>query len=285
MEGIEKTHNQESCEEFSDKLLTVYRVRHGETNYKEHTSLDGTDVDWDLTETGRDTIQRSAEAIANELDPERDIVLLATSVRKRTQNSLDIIRQELAEQGFDVRYDDDRSIRDWLQGTDILDDAGDPIPLGTPEHAEEYADLAAMPDLNERRERGELTNIESPEAVNDRARKHMALLTRFANQLKFPEGKRMVVVEAEHEETLDELLSRASHGARSMANGNSSVRGEVLKLGIPREREAEERTVEVSVESLTGDEISPAPATVQFNYLDRRFEDSRNGQMVDDSSE
>jgi broad specificity phosphatase PhoE len=272
MKGIEYMESSSAeSREGVPRVLRVFRVRHGETDYKEHTNQGDETVDFDLTKEGRASIVQAAEAIAGELDPERDIVLLATSTRKRTRDSAELIRNYLSEKGFDVRFDDDRSVRDWLQGSDLLDDENVVVPPGTPEHASIFARLSAMPDLHAKHQRGELSGFEKADAVQGRSRNHLALLTRFARRVQFPEGKNIVVVETEHEETLDELVRTATDGERGMATGTGPAKGEVLELTIPREGEDGQRTVPMGVRSLSEDLARALNTTIEFDYLKREF--------------
>lgn len=253
------------------EILPVYRIRHGETEYKEHFTHSQEVVN-DLTEEGRENITQAANAVADELNPDTDIVYILCSPRQRTIDSAQIVADVLQKRGFELQSSlDDRSKRGELLGTNIVDSNGEVVPPQTPEHAATFKELTQMDDLHRKYLGGKITELEDPNEVRGRSKKHLALLIRMAHRVQAPTGKRYVVVQTEHEETLDELISQASGGERSMATQNGVERGDVIRMDIPLAADmSAQRKVVIPTTVVRGAPLPPS-AAITFNYLKRDF--------------
>lgn len=86
--GVEEEKERET------PVLTVYILRHGETEE------DKTKPNRGLTETGLKQLRESAQLIAEELDPTRDIIQLYEAGTPRTKASNQIIAEILSQRGF-----------------------------------------------------------------------------------------------------------------------------------------------------------------------------------------
>ncbi|MBI4087066.1 histidine phosphatase family protein [Candidatus Kaiserbacteria bacterium] len=94
--------SHESREHAPAIYATVYLVRHGTTNYGEERGSPEV-VEHDLTEEGVKSLQRLAEQINDEIEP-NDAVYVMSSPRVRAENSAQVLTEALEAKGHTVEY-------------------------------------------------------------------------------------------------------------------------------------------------------------------------------------
>ncbi len=86
--------------------ISINFLRHGETDYVEDGKKDrGEDLsvrESDLTELGVEQVKATAEQLANEINPDKEEVILWSSPNWRAQGSEDIIEATLKERGIPI---------------------------------------------------------------------------------------------------------------------------------------------------------------------------------------
>jgi bisphosphoglycerate-dependent phosphoglycerate mutase len=246
-------------------------VRHGQTPYNEQLKGVPAEDEIDLTEQGIKEIEAAAESIASRLDKEEDIVCLTHSPRKRARDSINIIKKYLGDAGFTVWEDQKgRESQDRIRSTDILDEEDAPIPHDDPAYAPAFRELIQglkeeLPEgvsATEYWKEGNVEGIEQPESVDRRAKDQLSFLMRVAHTIQPKVDKHIALVQLEHEETLDDLVARATDGEVSISAGDGPATGEVFELDIPVEGD------EIEIIPLSRE--SPS-TSVRFDYLKRDF--------------
>ena len=270
------THGIESSEKPSWKNMKVFRVRHGNTPYNEQLKGVQDNETIDLTEQGVREIEEAAENIAQRLNKDEDVVCVVHSPRKRTRDSAQIIRNYLTDRGFTV-WDDpkEREEQYRVRSTDILDSESQPISHNEPAYAPAFRELLSSlkqsvppgSTATQHWKQGGIDVLETPENVGQRSKDQLAFLMRIAHTIQPKVDKHIVVVELEHEETLDDIVSHATDGATSIQGGSGPKTGEVFELEIPVVGD------EINIKSLNRD-IQAKP--VHFDYLKRDFKHDSN---------
>jgi hypothetical protein len=90
---------------------------------------------------------------------------------------------------------------------------------------------------------------------------------RIAHTIQPKVDKHIAIVETEHEETLDDLLTRATDGKAGLKKDSGPKTGEVFELGIST------TSNEIIVKSLNRDFETK---TLNFDYLKRDYENESN---------
>ena len=261
----------ESNEKPSWKNIKVFRVRHGQTPYHEQLKGIPDEDTIDLTEQGIKEIEEAAENISQKLNKNEDVVCIVHSPRKRTRDSAQIIRKYLTDRDFIV-WDDlkEREAQNRVRSTDIFDSESKPISHDEPTYAPAFRELLSkikesVPSgrtATQHWKKGGIDVLETPESVGQRSKDQLALLMRVAHTIQPKVDKHIVVVELEHEETLDDIVSHATAGETSIQKGSGPKTGEVFELEIPVAGD------EINIKSLNRD-IQAKP--VHFDYLKREF--------------
>lgn len=269
-------HNLESSEKISWKNIKVFRVRHGNTPYNEQLKGVPDESEIDLTEQGIREIEQAAENISQRLNKDEDVVCVVHSPRKRTRDSAQIIRNYLVDRGFTV-WDDpkEREEQTRVRSTDILNSESQPIPHNEPAYAEAFRELLSnikqsVPPgstATQYWKQGGIDALETPESVGQRSKDQLAFLMRVAHTIQPKVDKHIAIVELEHEETLDDIVSNATDGSTSIREGNGPKTGEVFELEIPVVGD------EVHIKSLNRDIEAKS---FHFDYLKRDFKHDSN---------
>lgn len=261
----------ESKEKLLWRNIRVFRVRHGNTPYNEQLKGIPSDDMIDLTEQGIKEIESASENISQKLNKDEDIVYLAHSPRKRTRDSAQIIKKYLTDKGFTVWEDPkERHVQNRIRSTDILDAEFKSISHDESAYAPAFRELLAEMKESvplgttpaEYWRQGGIGVLETKESVEQRSKDQLAFLMRIAHTIQPKIDKHIAVVEVEHEETLDELISHATNGGVSAEKGNGPATGEVFELIIPTDSD------EIEINSLSRN-IHANP--VHFDYLKRDF--------------
>ncbi len=261
----------ESNEKPSWQNIKVFRVRHGHTPYNEQLKGIPDDDTIDLTEQGIKEIEASAENISQRLNKDEDVVCVVYSPRKRTRDSAQIVKNYLIDRGFTV-WDDPKEREDQyrVRSTDILNSESQPISHNEPAYAPAFRELLSSlkqsvphgSTATQHWKQGGVDVLETPESVDKRSKDQLAFLMRVAHTIQPKVDKHIVVVELEHEETLDDVVSHATDGVTSIQGGSGPKTGEVFELEIPVVGD------EINIKSLNRD-IQAKP--VHFDYLKRDF--------------
>lgn len=263
-------------EKVSWKDIKVFRVRHGTTHYYEQLKGIPDSSVIDLTEQGIEEIKGAAKNISLRLDKKNDIICIINSPRKRTHDSAQIIKEYLANEGFEIWEDKkEREGQHRIRSTDILNSNSKPIAHDELEYAPAFRDLLlkikqvvpAGVSATKYWKEGGLSDLENPIDVEKRSKSQLALLMRIAHTIQPKVDRHITIIELEHEETLDDLLTRATNGEAGIKNDSGSKNGEVFELGISTDSD------NVTVRSLNRDH---AVKSLKFNYLVRDFKDESN---------
>lgn len=255
--------------------LRVFSVRHGDTLYLEQIRGDVKDEEVDLTEKGVAQITASAEKIAQRIDKSESIVWVIGSPRKRTRDSAEIIRTYLRDNGFQV-YDDvkQREDHDRVRSVDVLDEEQAAIDPKDPKYVEKIAEvMASFPQGVVPTQYVTLNNVSGLEPsvdVRKRATSQLAYLMRIAHTIQPGSKKQIVIVQTEHEETMDPVFEEASEGRFTVKKVTGAQKGEVIEISIPVKGD------EINVDFIDRNEKS----TIKFDYLKRRFGNQENSQTV-----
>lgn len=280
------------------RYIKVYRVRHGKSVYKEHVL--GKNVlpeeELDLTaEEGVGQIKQAAEVIKSRIDKARDLVVLMSSPRRRAESAVKIITSVLKEafpdegiiQDLDTENSKYQRRLKAIESVNLVDEEGNRVGTDDPRYPQLFATEAAKL-IEESSNEGMSTTgylatypdkqfgqFERTEDLRRRTRTHLARLIHIA-RLKQPElakkGKRLVIIEVEHNETLDEIYEKASGGAYTYLlktedkKGTGPVEGEVVELLIPSDKGSNEMRVNFLGEGRDKDEkkIVFDPRTEEF---------------------
>ena len=228
------------------EYMKVFRVRHGETEYKEQTTPGGIAEDQtDLTENGKQQIEQAADKIAARLDKEKDIVFVASSPRRRTQDTASIIRNKLQELGFEL-WDDEKSrsqlIQQRIRNIDVFDADGNALVPTHPDyagffngavaHIAQEATKLGMSDV-EYLAANPHPSLETLDSTAKRSRDHLTYLMRVAHAIQPKFTRRLVIIEAEHVESLDDFTGQVTSQARTEKNKTGMKKGEVVEIDIP----------------------------------------------------
>lgn len=253
--------------------LRVFSVRHGDTLYLEQIRGDVKDDEIDLTEKGVAQITSAAEKIAQRIDKSDSIVWVIGSPRKRTRDSAEIIRTYLRDNGFQVHDDvKQREDHDRVRSVDVLDEEQAAIDPKDPKYVEKIAEvMASFPQgvvptqyvtLNK------VSGLEPSVDVRKRATSQLAYLMRIAHTIQPGSKKQIIIVQTEHEETMDPVFEEASEGRFTVKKVTGAQKGEVIELSIPVQGD------EIGIDFIDRDE----KATIKFDYLKRRFGSQENSQ-------
>jgi len=252
----------EQREKSSYKQVIVYRMRHGDTNYYEHTHESD---DWekhDLKEEGIESMKANARIIAEQHKTEKDDVIfcVVASPRVRAQNGKRIIEKELAAAGFNV-WDDARTNKPqkMVRSLDISDENGEDVPTKDERHPDFFNAIQAELKSDEsgyveRLAQHGIKNLETLESVSKRTRHQLSKFFRIARTIQPKVGKRIIVIEIEHGETLDDSMEQVSFGERTMKKGTEAQKGEMIKIDIPVDPGKNEMEVAFSQDEGFGEE-------------------------------
>ena len=246
MEKLEKNQSPEGKaekEKIPDHIL-VFRVRHGDTEYKEQLQGIEDEREMDLTDKGMEQVEAVAMRIADRLDKDNDIVWVISSPIKRTKDSAAIIREYLRANDFDIWEDHlKREDQESIRSSDILDEQGNPMERGSEEYVAgfqrlvekinelkpEDMDLSQYYFLNSEK----LSESETFKDVQGRASNQLKKLGRIARWIQPKVKKRIVVIQLEHGETMDELMEKGSDGKMTVKKNTGAKNAEVVELTMP----------------------------------------------------
>ncbi len=271
----ESTHQAfEKKEKEKFKHIKVFRVRHGNTSYYEQLKgLPGDIID--LTEQGIKEMESAAEKIASNINKEEDIVSFGYSPRKRTIDTANIIKKHLKKEGFTIWEDPkNREEQERVRSTDIMNDDNEAISHKELEYVPAVQELLSIikdevPEgetATKYWKEGNIDALEKPDSVDSRSKAQLAKLMRIAHTIQPKIDKRLVIIQTEHEETLDDMLLKVSDGENGVTLGSGPHTGEVFELDIPVDTSDDE----INVKSLTRD-IKTKP--IHFDYLKREYKD------------
>ncbi|MBU4257299.1 histidine phosphatase family protein [Candidatus Parcubacteria bacterium] len=270
MERIEEINNIEKREPSKWEDIKVFRVRHGDSKYNEHMKTGKEDKN-DLTETGIQQALDAAKTIESQLNKDNDIICFAHSPRFRAVNTMVVVKEYLASRGFLI-YEDikERERQERIRGADLVDYEGSIVAPEDEKHSELYLkrmkeSFKSMPrgeSLGKYSMLGEIEMFEDPENVKKRARNQLTFLMRVAQNIQTKIDKHIVIVQVEHEETIDETLKISSQGKLGILKDEPIGKGEVMQLNIPTKGD------EIKAKLLNKDvELKP----LHYDYIKRIF--------------
>ena len=278
-EGYEslKVSEVENITKVEWENIKIFRVRHGDTLYKEQLGGLSEGV-IDLTEKGIQQLEDAADKIAERLDKKTDVISIISSPRQRTKDSAGIIKRVLTERGFSVWEDPEARVeQDRIRSTDLFNSDDEVIHVSDPEYVEGWSKIAT--DMSQKLQpgetgvqlwkRGAIPSTEKAEDVSNRSRDQLTFLTRIARQIQPKLDKHIIIVQVEHEETMDDLLEFASEGKLGIAAGNGVEKGEVIELDIPVKGN------DIVVTPISRG-LEPTTVTVEFDHLKRKFRSKKH---------
>lgn len=256
--------------------MIVFRLRHGETDYHEHTGEKKLNPgECDITETGRKMMEKDAEIIMQQIDKNNDIICVVSSPRIRAKNGKDIIEHELRLRGYNVWEGDvvDEPQK-FIRGLDMYDSDGEVIDLEDSEYSVAYnkmvEEMEKIKPVDQSHEQFysqlEDDRLETVKSAGERARYQLSKFVRIARNVQLKINKRIVIVEIEHCETLNDIYSEASSGEYSMEKDTGPARGEMIRLDIPTDSSSDE----IGVKFL-GENRKNKESVVKYDYLRKKF--------------
>ncbi|MFZ2188633.1 MAG: phosphoglycerate mutase family protein [Candidatus Moraniibacteriota bacterium] len=253
--------------------MKVFRVRHGDTQYHEHTQGKKMErEDLDVTPKGEMQMDSVARIIGRRLNKENDVICVIASPRVRTQNGKKIFEEYFKKKGFSVLNNKRIDLpQERIKSVDIYDDAGNVVPVGDEKHPALFERIVS--DLEKRTPEGMSRdaymfesgheNLESFEESKKRSRRQLAGFMRIAKNIQLKFDKHIVIIQIEHCETLDDFYEQASGGEYSMISDSGPKKGEVVELDIPVEGN------EIEVEFIGRERGKKRK--VRFDYLSKNF--------------
>ncbi|HCU71051.1 MAG TPA: hypothetical protein DIC35_04880 [Candidatus Moranbacteria bacterium] len=252
--------------------IKVFRVRHGDTEYHEHTQeKELGPEDLDITKKGESQMDAAARVIGRKLNKDEDLVCVIASPRMRAQNGKKIMEEYFRKMGFSVS-DDERLDKHQERVRNVdLQNEGMIIPVGAEDYPELFREIVT--DLEERTPEGMSRDaymfekghekLESFEEITKRSRRQLAGFMRIAKNIQPKLDKRIVIIQIEHCETLDDFYEQASEGEYSMISESGPRKGEVVEIDIPVDGD------EIEVEFLGRERGKKRK--VKFDYLSKNF--------------
>ncbi|TXH02864.1 MAG: hypothetical protein E6R05_03645 [Candidatus Moraniibacteriota bacterium] len=228
--------------------IAVFRVRHGDTEYREHLKGEMQD---DLTELGKVQIRASADAILARIDPARDIAWVISSPRIRTLDSRKIIEDQLRASGVEI-WDGTRTTAlggkhdttfERIRNFDFLTDGSEGklevVATSESRYPEIFKKVVA--DLESEggvpaSQQAHLSKHPQLEKSEDRVRRtrdQLTYLMRIARQIQPTLSKRIVIIQTEHTESIDDLIEHATRGVRTEKKMAGVLKGGVVEVHFP----------------------------------------------------
>lgn len=266
------------------KYMTVFRVRHGDTEYKEQ--LKGVMHD-DLTDLGKEQIGKSTEAILTQIDPKRDVVWVISSPRIRTLDSKKIIEERLRAAGVEI-WDGTRAtelssnhsavferIRNFDFLTDGIEGAMEVVSTRDSRYPEIFNKVVSDLELespgvpaSQQAHLSQHSQLEKSVHRISRTRNQLTYLMRIARTIQPKLNKRIVIIQTEHAESIDDLIEHATRGARTEKKMTGVPKGGVVEVRIPTDSNSNE----IEVIFLGGDEHF----TIGYDSDKRSFHESQD---------
>jgi len=245
---------KEQKEQVNLNNIKVFRVRHGESNYDELSKENIDAENSDLTDEGVKSLEKTSEKLLEILNPETDLIVIASSERRRAMASAEIIDRKLREANFTIWEDPKqeerngkaRNIRSKINDMEIIDKESKKVVKPGDEKYWEASGDAWAKHLGENPEipikdayplwfKGELERLDgeqyesdSKKEIDKRSKEHLAFLMKVSQKFQpklAKENKRIVIIEVEHGESLDSLSQKLSESKVS--------HGGFLELDIP----------------------------------------------------
>jgi hypothetical protein len=238
----------------SEEHILVIECRHPDTNYthqRGHASLG----DIDITPKGIRQSEITAENIAQILDPQKDAIVIHETIMARTKNMGEIIKKKLIAAGFQVlapmeKYCGKNNI--GRNNVYVSDDFGDPIdpkdfayPRYFKAAEKSLADKAAKQGMTpmEYLAKGEKNLYrEDASAINNRAEKQFNVYLEAAEEYKKElgdKGKRLVIIQPAHIESLNNLWEIASNGNYTEKKSTGPFKGEMGLFILPTDKKTD----------------------------------------------
>ncbi len=276
----------EKEKEIDLKKIKVFRVRHGNSEYREVMKNTIEDDELDLTEKGILELEQTAEHLTKILSSKTDIVVVASSERRRAISSSNIIKNRLIAAGFIIWNDpvtkngrNPRTVLKRINDMEIInEESGKIIPPLTETYWDASGDIWAeytkegatispkdaysmWRDKKIERLSGDRHESESMQDIDNRSTNQLALLIKIANKFQpglASEGKRLVIIEVEHDESLD--------GFTEKTGAEKSIRhGGFFELDIPVNAN------EISIKVWNIGEVEKNVGTISFDAKSRKF--------------
>jgi bisphosphoglycerate-dependent phosphoglycerate mutase len=238
------------------EYMTVFRVRHGDTEYREQFKGEMHD---DLTELGKEQIRLSAESIRRRIDPERDIVWVISSPRIRTLDSKKIIEDTLQASGVEIwdgtrvtkRGGKHEAIFERIRNFDFLTDGNGVEAEVVSTDDSRYPEIfkKVVSDLesessgvaaSQQAHLSEHPQLEKSVDRVSRTRNQLTYLMRIARTIQPKLNKRIVIIQAEHTESIDDLIENATRGIRTEKKMTGISKGGIVEVHFPTDQKSNE---------------------------------------------
>lgn len=218
MEGINHGASGIELKEKEKKQpdMVVNFIRHGKPEYTSEEKVAG-EYEGNLTAEGVAQIEKSALDLVADIDKEKEIVLIWKSPKRRAQQSAEIIKNILINNGVQVLEKEASANKTSLKDT----------KLGPDFNASDWSNWMA----EWVRQETELPNgAEKPEEVKSRVGRILTYLERISKKVKLDAGKKLRIVCITHEEVFRDLLEEGFE--MGTQKGTGPTYGEILKIGV-----------------------------------------------------
>lgn len=218
-------------------IVTVFTLRHGETEYLEDYVSDEDKLalkgnyPLDLTKKGEETIRKQAKEIVKQINPENDVVVLWSSPAWRAQGSERIIKAELEKQNIPIakdkqevllknqkNYDQEYMVNYW---SNILKNG-------------KQTDYVLAFDFD-----AEVGKSETPMEIRKRA-EHFYNWMRYITENIDLKGKRLVIISVSHFEVLHPITEDIFGINKSFGPNGLIKKGEMVKLNFDFDKSKKE---------------------------------------------
>jgi broad specificity phosphatase PhoE len=199
--------------------LIVDFIRHGQAEYSEK-ERETAEYEGNLTNAGKEQIQRSAQELATKFDKENEIAVLWVSPRNRARQAGKIIGQKFTEKGIQILKDIKtvRSLSDVRMTPEFMNEINKKNVFGN------WMEFWSKADLPE--------GTETPEQVKKRVQRVLVYLERIARQIK-PEGnKKLHFICVGHEELFRDLLEEGFGVGTKSKTG--PMYGEIMRIELKK---------------------------------------------------
>lgn len=217
MEGINFNKSIELNEEIKKQPdLVVNFIRHGKPEYTSEEKVAG-EYEGNLTAEGIAQIEKSALDLVADIDKGKEIVLIWKSPKRRAQQSAEIIKNVLINNGVQVLEKKASANKISLKDTKLGPS------FSTPDWSNWMEEWV--------KQETELPgDTEKPEEVKSRVGRVLTYLEKISKKVKPDAGKRLRIVCVTHEEMFRDLLEEGFETGTQ--KGTGPTYGETLKINI-----------------------------------------------------
>lgn len=263
--SFEKSKFETKEEEPFGADLRVDFIRHGRPSYTKE-EIESGKVEGALTTEGREQIKSSALELAQDIDKNKELIIIWRSPKRRAQQASEIIRDIFAQEEIPIIEKGWQRKKEWegkldekqLRTKESLSDV-----KMTGEFIDELIKEEAMADWMEYWTKAEKLpkGVERPEEVKKRTERLVTYLERIARIIYPPANKKLHFICVGHEETVRDLLEKAYGLGTKRGTGPSYA--EIVRMDIHKSTEEKDATLDLKYRN--------EEAKLGFEKEERRF--------------